>query len=1856
MNKRDIIISFIVLLIILLTIRANPDSFDGCCFLNYSDVCYGGIEAECIEDEGEFFDGEYCNSVIKCRVMCCCEARSSPSFDIYPIREGTCRETFGGQPISVGQQECDLICGQVTDEIPLCKENCKLNEQDCVGRGGEIVDVSYEGGYYCWDNNESYKNRDICEGICNEVKACVLGAEIESSCYCGGNLYDSGFCCWDNSYTPDVSGSDCPLANECERYPEGGPYYKCCDACLDESFTYPVADYDGSNDRCPQNSARCCEECAPDKEGCCEYEWQCGGSILGYNYYSCPFRFPCDESCLESICILNERINSGANPYPMCLCNEEYYNTSTDSRYCCLDGVSNLPCEANTFKMQGYVYNIDTSNKISNADVITKVKVGIITELYTTKTDGDGGYVIENIKFGAGKSFNVTVIKRGYIPTNFIVEYPIGETKNQNFNITAIEDVCGEINAPPVTAFDANPIKGKKELELIWEGPASVPSEIVGYFVGRDMDFDLGTFYISDISFIDEDVEWEETYTYDIAVLYSSGGISQKTFTSITTGDEDCEGIFDNNEFCLDNRRKQCDENNMLVLDLECAPGYICMGPDEKGKTYCKKEVNCREKGNPFGLFCTGAACLDDDDPCYYDYSDTTVDECGNCSYVSDCYGYISEDACLTDNCLISGAYSFEEDNSCEWHYMFEEFGKGFCYDEDYNGLDYCWLCNKDSDVFYNVNCDQNVCTKLGACHSSDLSCEPCFDTTTCEDFDNEYSCVNAHLLGSRNVTIGENLEIIGSDDACGLGRCKWGDPDGDGKASCFKDADDDDLADCKKGNVLCEDFEAFITKPQPDIPRMNANGYGITFFLEGGGMGSLSDFYFCIDENNSCIQIGDVDVNPADRVIIINPVEETDIIDDVGNYFIRYYSIDSNKNVEEVKSTPFFVDPIFPVAEFGHKFYSEGGHNYTEIAAAFDECVRCNYELNSIPLDKVEEHNLDVDGNEFFIKFKDLDDGNYIFTTICSDDVGNSVRNDYSFYVDFVHGINIGYPNSEVLNTEKVKFYLTTADDCDCVLEAIDASSFGIPYDALPGEPIMMNKVEMISNKLYNYTTTLTLGEDRSYIVKATCTPLVSGEVDYGFFHFTIDTQAPVTLTDFDFGAWHRKEEDLITIDFDCNDIDINGTPGESGCKAVYLCTGLNCHSDERNYQELVNKEYQTNVNGLYVSYFSVDNLGNKENRYVTGHYNQRIRIDEVDPTCTIVEPIGTFTNKKEQRVRVNAKDLMSGIAYVNVEIEEVDPLRRKITANATRQGNSDVYSLDVELYPGQNLITATVCDYASNCMQDTHQIYVDIYSPYIGDIIILDSDFDLDENNIFEYRENLSFSIKIEDKYLHPGNNMRYGVGVEKANINIYDESGGLITAAAMVAGEENYYYTKILGVLSVGRYSANIEAYDYYDNFNNKLVFFEVKDTKPITLYLEPDIEDDSTVYVSDLTLTGITDPGIKVDTYICDSNCITNCGNIVASDIGEMAYVKEGFNNKQISELITAGDYPKAGDTQLVFEGMWGGQNYIEKKDFLKFSSYGTFYEVEDISIQYYGPGGYYVTIIEINPGIQENILEGSVSAYESDKPEGFFELKDVSLRGGGQCIVVVAKRTESGRPAEIKRKLTYVAAGLNIQQKTPERNAMLYDSNLNSFRVEVTTDYPADCTIINPEENGVAKQFSFSLTPSGDRKTHSIVFDNSYCREPVGSGPFCYLNNDASRSGGVYHQYTVNCVPHGINMASESKTICFGVASWYEMSGTQYGVNICKGATGCSGGFISSCVSCTPNCEGKECGSNGCGGSCGSCEAGKTKCVNYECIPCTPNCEGKECGSDDCGGSCGSCLSGEECLEGECKFLMGGKHE
>lgn len=66
-------------------------------------------------------------------------------------------------------------------------------------------------------------------------------------------------------------------------------------------------------------------------------------------------------------------------------------------------------------------------------------------------------------------------------------------------------------------------------------------------------------------------------------------------------------------------------------------------------------------------------------------------------------------------------------------------------------------------------------------------------------------------------------------------------------------------------------------------------------------------------------------------------------------------------------------------------------------------------------------------------------------------------------------------------------------------------------------------------------------------------------------------------------------------------------------------------------------------------------------------------------------------------------------------------------------------------------------------------------------------------------------------------------------------------------------------------------------------------------------------------------------------------------------------------------------------------------------------------------------------------------------------------------------------------------------------------------------------------------------------------------------------------------------------------------------------------------------------SCVPACENKTCGDDGCGDTCGACDA-ESACDESGQCTCEPICDGKLCGEDGCGATCGTCIAGTTCDE------------
>ncbi|MDD5032571.1 MAG: hypothetical protein PHC85_00415 [Candidatus Pacebacteria bacterium] len=142
-------------------------------------------------------------------------------------------------------------------------------------------------------------------------------------------------------------------------------------------------------------------------------------------------------------------------------------------------------------------------------------------------------------------------------------------------------------------------------------------------------------------------------------------------------------------------------------------------------------------------------------------------------------------------------------------------------------------------------------------------------------------------------------------------------------------------------------------------------------------------------------------------------------------------------------------------------------------------------------------------------------------------------------------------------------------------------------------------------------------------------------------------------------------------------------------------------------------------------------------------------------------------------------------------------------------------------------------------------------------------------------------------------------------------------------------------------------------------------------------------------------------------------------------------------------------------------------------------------------------------------------------------------------------------------------------------------------------------------------------------------------------------------------------------PINIGSTSQYKTGAFGVGGLlraYGLLQVSGGMKIdgflsCASLSTDSSGNVTCTGGCTPNCTGKVCGSDGCGGSCGTCTSpatcdGSGQCVTptytYSCTSTTCGTCSEACGgTQTCTGSCqrndGVIVSSSYCPGGTCTY-------
>ncbi|MCX6710370.1 MAG: carboxypeptidase-like regulatory domain-containing protein, partial [Candidatus Woesearchaeota archaeon] len=798
-----------------------------------------------------------------------------------------------------------------------------------------------------------------------ETRGCI--EETEFLCDSDGILKSDCTVCLDGncgSLVCNRESGSCEIAsaNNCTTIG-----YECCPDCKEGSPEEEKYSYqEGKSGVCTSNEARCCMECST-AENCCEFRSQCPTST-GQGRCS-PGRWECSQSCIEPACALGLRISSNDISKGICRCGADKKYIASDSGYCCeIAGIeggvySTTPCvQIGSAQLSGMIK--EDNSGIPGARVIIP-RYGLVSLV----TGADGKYSVGGLKIG--ESYTAYAYASGYYMLSKSIEIA-SENSYRDFILTKIgSQQCDSSSLGKIAGFDALPSPGKKEEKLVWDNSCS--DFIILYKIKRQGLF-TPEIIISPANdnYVDSNVKWGESYTYTITAIYTGGSVSNST--TIKMGNSLCEGVLPGYEFCLNSKnekntndatlRRACDENNELSVDnvyvseefygyesTDCSVyektvlgKHVCvitrnLPEPEAGIVIskCKKEDACGSSGNPFGLFFEKNICINSQNECYYDFSKTSVDVCGDCRADLKCSELISEETCLNNPCGLN----------CLWTETNAELSKGICYSpyqppegNETDKGDYNSTCDACNALF--VSCTSEVCGALGNCVKGIDGCAECESDVSCTDYLDQVSC-EGYPTGF--YTYGDGITHYTTNDACHSLRCYWNST----ISACLKDGNFDDNDDCKNfgplTNELCK---------EDNIPPVTTITSNTTIRPTEPIIFNMSEkvrkFSYCIDVYDSCAPIISTDAEAGKEFssAVIHPLEDDstkNIFQSNGIYYVRFYSIDKYNNMEIIRSVPVYVLKNILNAEVIYFFEDANKYNLT-IITEMNSPAKCTFTI----------------------------------------------------------------------------------------------------------------------------------------------------------------------------------------------------------------------------------------------------------------------------------------------------------------------------------------------------------------------------------------------------------------------------------------------------------------------------------------------------------------------------------------------------------------------------------------------------------------------------------------------------------------------------------------------------------------------------------------------------------------------------------------------------------------------------------------------------------------------------------------------------------------------------------------------
>lgn len=657
--------------------------------------------------------------------------------------------------------------------------------------------------------------------------------------------------------------------------------------------------------------------------------------------------------------------------------------------------------------------------------------------------------------------------------------------------------VDGEIVPAAVNqdAFLAKNVRGEPTVELTWVKPCP---EVQEYELVRSANGQvepLVSIPADRLYYSDGNLNWGTTYQYELRARYARGDqvvLSEAVTRSIDTGDEECANKPGRN-FCMyitptpveehpEPVRQTvyyCTEKNQLRIRDNCESiGANSFCVDSESGASCSANLACAalaQDAQPFGLYFTKEQCYGEDNTnaCYYDYTETQSNTCQSCQEVTNCFDYLSRDACQTNRCLAVGQCAWVEGAAdlVSWANLvnediidalgglftfplYAETGRGYCTEkeplpketlsilnqnkpEGERLTDSCSLCGANippSALLENYWCTPNVCRSLGECYSQPGldACQTCNERTTCSQFQSELECTNSGLE-KQSISRTPTGLITTSDDVCSLGRCAWI------NGNCVKDGNGDKKDDCTNDTCRRDNQPPITTINPPEVTIVTLHTPPITF--EATDTNDLQSLSYCLSATPEvCSSFTEV-LYDGETTVTLNVADiltRTGAILNGQPYYLRYYSTDEYDNQESAQEQPLVVDIQQPTVMLKNEFTTTAGKTTLDVEIASDELATCSLKLTQLsPAPEADEfppRPFEERNNHFTHPFTDLEGFTYRIEATCSDNFGNKGTDFEIVTFDVVGQIEIVAPRG-LYHADKVPIEIHTLIDAHCSL-----------------------------------------------------------------------------------------------------------------------------------------------------------------------------------------------------------------------------------------------------------------------------------------------------------------------------------------------------------------------------------------------------------------------------------------------------------------------------------------------------------------------------------------------------------------------------------------------------------------------------------------------------------------------------------------------------------------------------------------------------------------------------------------------------------------------------------------------------